>query len=219
MNKRKSNLVVEPRKEPKQKRSRQTYQVILQGAMRLIRRNGLEKLSTNKVAEESGVSIGSLYQYFPSKQAIVAALIDQVFEAEYQKLKSAFEDMSPQIGARQVIKNIFAFYFRNEDEELAYRRALVHSVALVDKTTEALKFHRSVGELVIHFMAQHYPPPGGFPHLPTTTFFVQYLMRSVALSAVDQDIQTVDKDFLMGELAETLLNFLKVPQEYRGVLA
>lgn len=63
-----------PRRTPKQLRSRRTVDRILAGAARVFVREGFEAATTNRVAEEAGVSIGSLYQFFPNKAALVAAL-------------------------------------------------------------------------------------------------------------------------------------------------
>ncbi|HKY38623.1 MAG TPA: TetR/AcrR family transcriptional regulator [Polyangiaceae bacterium] len=62
------------RREPKQRRSRQTVDDVLEAVPRVLRRHGAEAITTNRVAEAAGVSIGSLYQYFPDKQAIFMAL-------------------------------------------------------------------------------------------------------------------------------------------------
>jgi len=66
-----------PRKKPTQARSESTVDAILEATARVLRRDGYDRLSTNKVALQAGVSIGSLYQYFPNKEALIAALIDQ----------------------------------------------------------------------------------------------------------------------------------------------
>jgi AcrR family transcriptional regulator len=65
------------RREPKQQRSRETVEAVLEAVQRVLRREGAEAITTNRVAEAAGVSIGSLYQYFPDKQAIVLALRDR----------------------------------------------------------------------------------------------------------------------------------------------
>lgn len=62
------------RKEPVQARARATVDAILQAAAHILVRDGHDALTTNRVAERAGVSIGSLYQYFPNKEALVAAL-------------------------------------------------------------------------------------------------------------------------------------------------
>lgn len=67
-----------PRKRPQQRRSQDTVEVILEGAVRLIEREGSEGLTTRKVAHEAGVSIGTLYQYFPNIDAICVALINRL---------------------------------------------------------------------------------------------------------------------------------------------
>ncbi len=64
-----------PRKTPRQARSLETVKVIVEAAARILEVDGPEAFSTNAVAERAGVSIGSLYQYFPSKEALIGALI------------------------------------------------------------------------------------------------------------------------------------------------
>ena len=66
-----------PRKRPLQARSRETYAAILEAAARILETKGLEAANTNAIAERAGVSVGSLYQYFPDKAAIFAELIRQ----------------------------------------------------------------------------------------------------------------------------------------------
>jgi AcrR family transcriptional regulator len=64
----------EPRKDPRQRRSRQTVDWILDAAARIFDERGYRATTTNHVAAAAGVSIGSLYQYFPNKDALLAAL-------------------------------------------------------------------------------------------------------------------------------------------------
>jgi AcrR family transcriptional regulator len=61
------------RRSPKQARSRATWDAILEAAAQILERHGPDGLTTNDVAERAGVSIGSLYQYFPDKEAILVA--------------------------------------------------------------------------------------------------------------------------------------------------
>jgi AcrR family transcriptional regulator len=62
------------RREPQQRRARETVQAVLDAVIRILKRGGVEAVTTNRVAEVAGVSIGSVYQYFPDKRAIFAAL-------------------------------------------------------------------------------------------------------------------------------------------------
>src|SRR5262249_60315502 len=69
-------LQTNPRKSASQERSRLTVDAILEATTRVLIKEGYDRASTNKIAAVAGVSIGSLYQYFPSKEALVAAVID-----------------------------------------------------------------------------------------------------------------------------------------------
>jgi AcrR family transcriptional regulator len=70
-------LQTNPRKSASQERSRSTVEALLVATARVLVKEGYERASTNRIAEVAGVSIGSLYQYFPSKEALVAAVIDR----------------------------------------------------------------------------------------------------------------------------------------------
>ncbi|OAG67141.1 TetR family transcriptional regulator [Xanthomonas floridensis] len=65
---------VRPRKVPRQSRAAYTVAMLLEAVACLLESEGTERLSTNRVAQRAGVSIGSLYQYFPSKDALIVAL-------------------------------------------------------------------------------------------------------------------------------------------------
>jgi AcrR family transcriptional regulator len=76
-------------RKPKQLRARQTVEAILDSVIGILKREGFDAITTNRIAEVAGVSIGSVYQYFPDKGAIFAALhrrhideIDRVIQAE-----------------------------------------------------------------------------------------------------------------------------------------
>lgn len=70
-------LQTNPRKLASQERSRSTVDALLEATARILVKEGYDRASTNRIAEMAGVSIGSLYQYFPSKEALVAAVIDR----------------------------------------------------------------------------------------------------------------------------------------------
>ena len=66
-----------PRKQPSQGRSRFTVRQIVEAAARVFEERGYAGANTNRIAERAGVSIGSLYQYFPNKESILAVLLEQ----------------------------------------------------------------------------------------------------------------------------------------------
>jgi AcrR family transcriptional regulator len=69
--------LTKPRKLASQERSRATVDALVEATARILVKEGFDKASTNRIAEVAGVSVGSLYQYFPSKEALVAAVMDR----------------------------------------------------------------------------------------------------------------------------------------------
>ena len=85
-----------PRKTASQKRSRLTVDALVEATARILIKEGYDRASTNKIAAVAGVSIGSLYQYFPSKEALVAAVIERHAEELSQVVREAL----PKVAAR-----------------------------------------------------------------------------------------------------------------------
>jgi AcrR family transcriptional regulator len=69
--------LTKPRKRASQERSRATVDALIEATARILVRDGFDRASTNRIAQETGVSIGSLYQSYPGKEALVAAVIER----------------------------------------------------------------------------------------------------------------------------------------------
>jgi AcrR family transcriptional regulator len=68
---------MQPRKAPQQPRSQQTVAALLEAAAEVLETRGMQGFNTNAVAQRAGVSVGSLYQYFPSKEALTLGLVQR----------------------------------------------------------------------------------------------------------------------------------------------
>ncbi len=86
-----AQVAVTPRKKPSQGRSRATVNAVLAAAAHILEDRGLGGFNTNAVAERAGVSIGSLYQYFPSKDAILVALMEHSLALFSETLSEAID--------------------------------------------------------------------------------------------------------------------------------
>jgi AcrR family transcriptional regulator len=82
------------RKKPIQARSRRTVEAILEATDRVLRRDGYEATSTNRIAQVAGYSVGSLYQYFADKESVVRTLIDEVVTREDEVVARRLADLS-----------------------------------------------------------------------------------------------------------------------------
>ena len=83
-----------PRKKASQERSRATVDALVEATARILVREGFEKTSTNRIAKVAGVSVGSLYQYFPGKEALVAAVIDRHNEEIMALVRAALVEVA-----------------------------------------------------------------------------------------------------------------------------
>ena len=95
------------RKVPKQDRSKAMVEALLEATTRILLREGYELLSTNRVAAEAGVSIGSLYQYFPSKEALLHGVMLRWSEGTMVKVMEFYETMQTAdlvTGLKRVVK-------------------------------------------------------------------------------------------------------------------
>ena len=95
-----------PRKTACQDRSRLTVDALVEATARVLTKDGYDRASTNKIAAVAGVSIGSLYQYFPSKEALVAAVIERHTQELSQVVRKALLGAAARpigIAARQLV--------------------------------------------------------------------------------------------------------------------
>ena len=107
-----------PRKLPSQKRAKITVDTILEAAAQVFTELGYAACTTNKIAERAGVSIGSLYQYFPNKDAIIVSLTEKMFRDGLDIMEGLVEDMDDmQITHRQIprrfIEGMVAVHMKN----------------------------------------------------------------------------------------------------------
>jgi AcrR family transcriptional regulator len=98
---------LDPRRKPRQSRSRATVDAILQATAQVLVRDGYQKTTTNRIATRAGVSVGTLYQYFPNKDALVVALCEQ-HSQEMMTLLSAsiaeLQDATPERATKVIVR-------------------------------------------------------------------------------------------------------------------
>ncbi|MCA1177820.1 MULTISPECIES: TetR/AcrR family transcriptional regulator [unclassified Pantoea] len=119
------------RKAPRQRRSQVMVDVILQAAARVLAKSGWAKFNTNEVARIAGVSIGSLYQYFPNKLALAEAIREQHLAAILQVLAGAVTDEdSLTVRIDRLIEGIIAAHLINP----SLHRVLLDEVPLSERS-------------------------------------------------------------------------------------
>ncbi len=148
-----------PRKRPVQARSRATFQVILEAAARILEKRGLSAMTTNHVARAAGVSIGTLYEYFPNKDAIVYALLDEhLHEAELalSYVDAAFVARALTLPIERIVERLVATVVLLHAKKPGLHRTLFEEGArltVVRERAEALE--RRIVELVVALFRGH----------------------------------------------------------------
>ncbi len=117
------NSEISPRKSPRQARSVATVEVILDATTQVLVDQGLQTLTTARVAARAGVSIGSIYQYYPNKQALLIAVLERHLEMVIRALEAACAEQRGQT-LDEIAQAIVCAYVKVKLERPAVSRAL-----------------------------------------------------------------------------------------------
>jgi AcrR family transcriptional regulator len=146
---------ISSRKEPKQARSAELVGTILEAAAQVLAKEGAQRFTTARVAEKAGVSVGSLYQYFPNKAAILFRLQSDEWRRTSALLGGILED-----GRRPPLERLRALahaFVRSECEEAGMRVALNDAAPLYRDAPEAREARASGGRTIRAFMREALP--------------------------------------------------------------
>ena len=128
-----------PRKEASQERSRATVNVLVEATARILVKEGFDKASTNRIAEVAGVSVGSLYQYFPGKEALVAAVIERHSQELMLTVRSELADIATQPLA-QGVRSVIAVAVKAHRVDPKLHRVLAEQIPRVGKLEKVEAF-------------------------------------------------------------------------------
>ena len=104
-------IATTPRRAPQQQRSRERVERILLSAKGLIERSGSDAMKMGELAEQAGISIGSLYQYFPDKAAVIAALAERYNEEGRACIRDGLAGVSNALGLRRAFGELIDIYY------------------------------------------------------------------------------------------------------------
>jgi AcrR family transcriptional regulator len=146
---------ISSRKQPQQARSAELVATILEAAVQVLAKEGAQRFTTARVAEKAGVSIGSLYQYFPNKAAILFRLQSDEWRQTSELLGGILEDAEQPPLMR--LRTLVHAFIRSECEEAAMRVALNDAVPLYRDAPEAREAKASGNRTVQLFMQEVLP--------------------------------------------------------------
>ena len=171
---------ISSRKAPRQARSNELVKAILQAAVQVLEEEGAQRFTTARVAERAGVSVGSLYQYFPNKGAILFRLQSDEWRQTSGLVATILSDGSRSPLDR--LRSLVHAFLRSECEEAAVRGALGDAAPLYRDAPEAREAKEANDPLIDRFMTEL------LPDVPANT-------RDLAGDLIMTTMATVGKDF------------------------
>ncbi|WP_248802999.1 TetR family transcriptional regulator [Pseudomonas sp. MWU13-2100] len=143
------------RKQPQQARSSDLVDSILQAAIQVLAKEGMRRFTTTRVAERAGVSVGSVYQYFPNKAAILFRLQSDEWRETSELLRGILEDTrNPPLERLRLLVHVF---IRSECDEAQVRVALDDAAPFYRDAPEAQEVRAAGKQVVEVFMREVLP--------------------------------------------------------------
>lgn len=117
-------------RKPKQGRSKATVAAIVEAAARILGETGWAALNTNAIAARAGVSVGSVYEYFPNKQAILDVIIDRHLQTGETLLVEAAGEITGRVAPERVVEALVTGFIRLHSDDPRLHRALSSEVPI-----------------------------------------------------------------------------------------
>ena len=171
---------ISSRKQPRQARSTELVAAILEAAVQVLAKEGAQRFTTARVAEKAGVSVGSVYQYFPNKAAILFRLQSDEWRQTTNLLRAILEDVDRPPFER--LRNLVHAFVRSECEEAEMRVALGDAAPLYRDAPEAQDAKAAGAGIIQGFLREV---------LPGTSDAV----RALAGDLIKATLSQVGKDF------------------------
>lgn len=171
---------ISSRKQPQQARSTELVAAILQAAIQVLAKEGATRFTTARVAEKAGVSVGSVYQYFPNKAAILFRLQSDEWQQTTQMLRDILDKTD--VAPLERLRTLVHAFIHSECEEAQMRVALNDAAPLYRDAPEAVEV-RAAGQRAFEtFMLEL------LPDMPAER-------RALACDLILTTLSSVGKDF------------------------
>jgi len=197
----------EPRKEPRQERARATVDAILAATARILVKEGYDHASTNKIAEAAGVSVGSLYQYFPSKEALVAALIERHSQDMMRCLEEKALSATPETPLRQVVRDVVEAMVEAHRVDPKLHRVLMEQVPRVGSLQRLSEVDTRALELIRAYLEMRRSEVRP-KNLKLASFLITSLVEAVTHGAVLLHHEYLAEEMLVDETTDVICRYL-----------
>jgi AcrR family transcriptional regulator len=193
------------RKMPRQARSTVTLDAIFEATIQVLLAEGLHRLTTTRVAERAGVSVGTMYQYFPHKQALLYALNERYLDIVAGKIEVACE-ANRDAPVAQMVDALVAAYWEAKTERSDVTRALYRSAVELDNDAliEAFAIRVDVATIAMFESA----PDAGFGDLPLVNTTLLAVIFGTVRNVFERNLPTSMQANVREELARMCRAYL-----------
>jgi AcrR family transcriptional regulator len=195
-----------PRKRPRQRRAQVTVEAILRAAAQVLEQEGYEAANTNRVAEIAGVSVGSLYQYFPNKEALVAALIDEHVDHQMQLLVQTLAELRDE-SLECVVRRFVCAMLDAHRLEPRLHRVLCEQIPRLAGYERIAEFNKQAQALV-HAYFSHHQARFRRLDLDVAAFLVVRSVEASTHAAVIEEPDLLHHPAFAEEIAQLVLRYL-----------
>lgn len=195
-----------PRKSALQERSRATVGALLDATARVLVRDGYDHASTNKIAEAAGVSIGSLYQYFPSKEALVAGVIARHTEQMMVVVRASFLRVATAPIGHAAVELVRVMIDAHRIEPKLHR-VLVEQIPRVGNLERIEQFGEEAQILVVAYLEAHRDEID-VEDLSLAAFMAVTCVEALTHAAVLQRPELLDDPKFVTETAKLVVRYL-----------
>ena len=211
------NAVVLRRRVPSQQRARETVDAVFEAAIRELQRGDPKSVNVNRVAEVAGVSIGSVYQYFPSKEALLTSLIARFLRRRFEAIMQMIDEIEREERETGRVVPLAVVMGRLVDgalgmnrRALPLERALIAWFVRVGSLDALTEIDREFTERMAAGIRVLQATPGRVrpvdPMLAARVLMQS--IRAVALTTILQEPALLDGDALRKELGELATRYL-----------
>jgi AcrR family transcriptional regulator len=195
-----------PRKLPRQPRSRATVEALVGAAAQVLVRDGYEKASVNVIAKRAGCSIGSLYQYFPTKEALIA----EVLRVHAQRVIETF--MSKMIAfahvpVREAVRGVIACILDAFALDPALLKVIVEQVPRTGQLARSKELEEQIALMLRGYLEFHRDELA-IENVDMAVKILIHGVDGVATAMVVEDPALARRDELAGELTAMVLRYV-----------
>ncbi len=197
-----------PLKKPQQRRSRVTYDAILEATTQILIERGYAATTTNHIAKRAGISIGSLYQYFSNKEAIVVDLLQRHIVGGPAHMKSnIIQALKNQCAPAQMVKCLIEAAYDHHSDNPALHKILEEEVPQPVHIQEAIRDNENhYTEVLASWIEQQHPQQ--VSDVTVAARLVFYMIKSMTHWYILNQQAEIEREVFVGELTAMIVRYL-----------